>query len=356
MTGSNTGVLTVGRAVPSLVRWGVSADADLVYRCLASFGAQRAGAVAADLGMPVRRVRAALDELVATDLVQAIREPSAYGVDATIWRAAPVEAAVTRLRRRARRRTMVASGPAAKANGPAGRFEPGAPPFAARRLPDRAATRRRIAELVAVERCEHLAMNPEQVFSAETLAIATPLDTALLRRRVRLRSLGHPPVDGDRSARRATEFARLGGEYREATRLPHKMMIFDRRVALMAVDPLDLDRGTWEIVEPAAVETLIRVFVQHWTDATDPRRNGVPAIVLTPREKAVVRLLAEGHTDSSVAEHLGLSTRSVTYTLRALMDRLGVENRFQLGLALGAMGAATPPGSAPAEPQEGDAP
>ena len=58
-------------------------------------------------------------------------------------------------------------------------------------------------------------------------------------------------------------------------------------------------------------------------------------MVLTARERALVELLAAGHTDASAARRLGCSPRTVSYTLRALMDRLGVENRFQLGLALG---------------------
>jgi LuxR family transcriptional regulator of spore coat protein len=61
----------------------------------------------------------------------------------------------------------------------------------------------------------------------------------------------------------------------------------------------------------------------------------VPKITLTGRERELIALLAEGHTDVSAAEHLGISPRSVTNILRSLMDRLGVENRFQLGLALG---------------------
>jgi hypothetical protein len=40
---------------------------------------------------------------------------------------------------------------------------------------------------------------------------------------------------------------------------------------------------------------------------------------------------------------LRISARSVTNTLRALMDRLGVDNRFQLGLALGALEVIVPP-------------
>ena len=61
----------------------------------------------------------------------------------------------------------------------------------------------------------------------------------------------------------------------------------------------------------------------------------MPKITLTDRERMLIELLAEGHTDVTAAERLNISSRSVTNILRSLMDRLGVENRFQLGLALG---------------------
>jgi DNA-binding CsgD family transcriptional regulator len=336
MTGRRTGVLAIGRAVPALVRWGVSVDADLVYRCLLTFGPQTAGEVAAELGLGVRRVRTALDELLAVDIVKVEREPSGYGADASIWRALPADAVVMTLRRQAFGRAAAATG------GDAGPFERVALP--ARHLPDRESRRRRIAELAALERFEHLSIQPEQVLGVDELAVGAPLDVAALRRGVRMRTLSPPPADGDRSAQHAIEFSRLGGEYREAARLPQKLMIFDRQVALLAVDPADLDRGTWEIVDRAAVDSLVRLFARHWGNAVDPSRNGVPAIVLTSREKAIVALLAQGSTDAASAQRLGMSTRSLTYALRALMDRLGVDNRFQLGLALGALYVATPPG------------
>jgi DNA-binding CsgD family transcriptional regulator len=59
-------------------------------------------------------------------------------------------------------------------------------------------------------------------------------------------------------------------------------------------------------------------------------------VQLTDRERRIVALLAAGHTDASAAEQLGLSVRTVAYTVRTLMDRFGVQNRFQLGLAVGA--------------------
>jgi DNA-binding CsgD family transcriptional regulator len=58
-------------------------------------------------------------------------------------------------------------------------------------------------------------------------------------------------------------------------------------------------------------------------------------IRLSERERELIALLAQGHTDVTAAECLGISPRSVTNILRSLMDRLGVDNRFQLGLALG---------------------
>ncbi|GGK16348.1 hypothetical protein GCM10010124_06170 [Pilimelia terevasa] len=56
---------------------------------------------------------------------------------------------------------------------------------------------------------------------------------------------------------------------------------------------------------------------------------------LDARERALIRLLLDGHTDASAARRLCVSARTVTNILRSLMDRLGVNNRFQLGVAVG---------------------
>jgi DNA-binding CsgD family transcriptional regulator/DNA-binding MarR family transcriptional regulator len=343
--------MVIGAVVPSLVRWGLSADADLVFRTLSSFGPQPARRIAADLGLATGRVRSALDELEAAGAVQATTGlravTSERGAATRVWRAQHARAAVTAIREHRLRLAERTSTDNARRHGTALNLvrAEATDVVLARRLPDSGARRRRIAELVSVERIEHLAMNPERAFSPEVFAAAQPLDLDLLRRRVKVRTLGYPPMDGDTCFHPADEFARLGGKYRELAHVPHKFIVFDRRVALMAINPLNLDQGTLEITEPTVVESLVTLFNRHWDSAVDPRRYGVPDIVLTPREKAIVALLAEGHTDATAAQSLGLSTRTVNYTLRSLMDRLGVDNRFQLGLALGAVGAAVPPAS-----------
>jgi DNA-binding NarL/FixJ family response regulator len=79
-------------------------------------------------------------------------------------------------------------------------------------------------------------------------------------------------------------------------------------------------------------------------------------VVLMPREKALVALLADGLTDAQAAQRMGLSARTVTTTLRRLMDRVAVDNRFQLGLALGAAHAAPVPGRHRPDHDEGSQP
>ncbi len=75
--------------------------------------------------------------------------------------------------------------------------------------------------------------------------------------------------------------------------------------------------------------------------------------MLNARDRAIIEALSEGLTDAEVAERISVSPRTVAYAVRSLMDRYRVENRFQLGLVLGA-GAEAPipgteePGTAPA--------
>ncbi|MET8975874.1 helix-turn-helix transcriptional regulator [Streptomyces sp. NPDC004539] len=66
-----------------------------------------------------------------------------------------------------------------------------------------------------------------------------------------------------------------------------------------------------------------------------PRRRAPAALDLDDRQRKLIALLYAGHTDTSAAHRLGVSPRTVTNILRALMDRLGVDNRFQLGMVLG---------------------
>ncbi|MFI7542064.1 LuxR C-terminal-related transcriptional regulator [Actinoplanes sp. NPDC049599] len=335
--------------IPQLTRWGVSADADLVYRALVQLGPRSERALSRELGLPGSRVAAALDELA--PLGGAEPGPTGSG-SARIWSSAAPPELLTRLRRppalpsdheRLLRHLHALDG----------LDLPTVDRDAVRHWPSRAVTRRRIAHLVAAEQHEHLAVNTEEVFSSESWAAALPLDRSLLDRGIRVRVLSRPPSDHDRGVPAPAAGSEAEGRFRQSTELPLKLMLFDRRIALFPADPLNFDAGFVEVAHPPAVRALCGLFQRLWARGHDPFRQGVRPINLTPRERTLVALLAAGHTDVTAAAQLNLSVRTVAYTMRALMDRLGVENRFQLALLLGAAGAAPlPAGSDPPEQAE----
>lgn len=306
--------------IPSLGRWGLSAHADLVYRALSLSGPATAERLTREVNVPAGRVRDALDELVAAG---AVRRGTARA-----WAAVEPDRITPMLHRR--RHPVVVSDRyrrhlAALAGLHLDRPRPGT----LRRLPSRAAARARIAELAAAERHEHLAINTEEIITPSVVAASDPVDRALLARGVRMRTLGLPGRGLNWRAPLA------GSEHREAEDLPLKLMIFDRRAAVFPVDPLDFDAGVFELCEPEMVTRLVEVFTGVWEAAAEPPTAGAP-LVLTAREQSIVTLLAAGRSEDAVARALGLSRRTVVYALRSLMDRLEVDNRFQLALVLGA--------------------
>jgi DNA-binding CsgD family transcriptional regulator len=345
--------IPVGAAVPSLVRWGLSVDADLVFRTLVTMGPRTRRLLAVELGLPIQRIEPALAELV--ECRAAI---FGQGEPATrVWAARrPDEVMVTL---RARRRHLVDPQVQARMHHGVVRFLrdratglalPGPAPggggmLAAgeRYLASRALSRDRLAELATAERYERLAMNTEQTWDAEAARAAAPMDRQLVEKGIQLRGIGVPPADGDQLTVSGHLVNGVSYQYRETPDVAMKLIVIDRRIALFPADPLDLERGYLEVTEPSAVQALVALFNRQWTTAVDVARGGVPPIELSERERNLIALLAAGHTDQTAAERLRISTRSVTYALRSLMDRLGVENRFQLGLTLGAHRAAAPP-------------
>lgn len=54
-----------------------------------------------------------------------------------------------------------------------------------------------------------------------------------------------------------------------------------------------------------------------------------PAAKLTPREKQVMNLVAEGKTSSTIAAELGMSSRTVNQHIENVAGKLGTKNRVQ---------------------------
>lgn len=329
----------VAEGPPSLVRWGLSPAADLVYRALLRSGPSTANGVQHHLGMAAGRVAEAIAELVATGAVRS--QPGTARQD-TGWVAVPVSTLSTTLAATLRRdRPHTVPLTAADRHRRTRHLVPDVLGDEMRHLPSRALTRTRLAELNAVVGHEHLASNPEPIFAADMARPAVAMDRMVLSRGVPMRVLGVHGMESDPMVQHGREPQEASPRYRVADEVPMKLIVVDRKVALFPVDPGDLERGYLEVSQASVVSALVALFEEHWQSAREAPQP-LPRINLSPRERALVTLLAEGLSDADAAERLKLSRRSVTYTLRGLMDQLGVENRFQLGLALGAAGVVDP--------------
>lgn len=326
--------------VPSLMRWGVSPHADLVYRTLITFGPWPVDHISQSLQLKARQVRAALDELIS---LGAAAPAGVVAGDGRTWASRAPEQVVAMLRDRhdqaamARHRLQLRLMRMAHPTviGDPARL----PGDQVRQLDGLERARERMNVLVTGVRSEFLSMNPEPSFSTAQLQGSAQFTRKMIARGVAVMSLGIPPSADDESDWYEAEMRNRGSQYRELPLVPAKLMVVDRTTALMPINPADRTQGYWEITAPEAVRELTALFQQQWGRAKKPHRNWKPPMHLTPRESAIVVLLAAGHTDAVIAAKLDISVRTIAYTLSSLMERYQVTNRFQLGLRLGAEAA-----------------
>ncbi len=76
-------------------------------------------------------------------------------------------------------------------------------------------------------------------------------------------------------------------------------------------------------VSPAIAERLA-------LEPVRPGRGGAPAGTLTPREREVLQLLAEGKSMKEAAAVLGISSKTVEFHKYRVMERLGVKTSAEL--------------------------
>ncbi|MFD7939393.1 LuxR C-terminal-related transcriptional regulator [Streptomyces sp. NPDC048253] len=164
---------------------------------------------------------------------------------------------------------------------------------------------------------------------------AKRLDSQVRGRGVAMRTVGLESLRKDPPtlvyARWLTE---IGAEVRTAPSLPIRMLIYDRRVALVPVDPDNSALGALEVTDPGTVTVILALFEQIWSTSR-PVGDTTPATDddgLSPQERELLLLLSQGLTDERAGRQLGLSARSVRRMMAGLMERLGARSRFEAGL------------------------
>ncbi|KOV63584.1 hypothetical protein ADK64_20160 [Streptomyces sp. MMG1121] len=194
--------------------------------------------------------------------------------------------------------------------------------------------RAKLVELAGQARAELLSFTPGGAQSQEALDASRPLDEKSLASGIRIRTLY---LDSVRNDRATTEYARwlagLGGEIRTIPSLPIRMLVVDRSVALLPMDPKDSRAGAVIVRAPGVLAALVHLFETVWQQAQslDGVRPCAPDEP-TPQELELLKLLELGSTDEVAARKLGVSLRTVRRMMADLMGRLGARSRFEAGV------------------------
>ncbi|MEV6580503.1 LuxR C-terminal-related transcriptional regulator [Streptomyces sp. NPDC051582] len=182
---------------------------------------------------------------------------------------------------------------------------------------------------------ECLSVMPGGAQSQASLDASRSLDDAAMSRGVTVLTLYQDSVRHDPAT---LDYARWmvqrGGAVRTCPTLPPRMLVFDREVAVVPLDPSDTKRGALCTREAGIVAALVALFEQTWNTAvplgTGHTRDGGSG--LTPPEQELLRLLACGITDEVAGRRLGISARSVRRQMAGLMERLDASSRFEAGM------------------------
>ncbi|HSW30236.1 MAG TPA: response regulator transcription factor [Longimicrobiales bacterium] len=86
-----------------------------------------------------------------------------------------------------------------------------------------------------------------------------------------------------------------------------------------------------DVLPPALTGTLLSHLARHAADHPAPRSIG--SVRMTKREREVVALVADGHSNKEIARRLHLSIHTVKSHVRNILEKLALHSRLQLAAA-----------------------
>lgn len=322
---------------------GLDTVTEAVYRAMLAEPGDGAVEIAGRLRITEEEVRRAWDRLAELSLVQFASGGTAAAGEAGPPRPVSPELGLEHLLARVqmelvehRRKVAAARATASRLASEYAELRARTCPVTVEHLPDVAQVRDRLAVLTNSVRGEVMAFVPGGAQTEANRQAARPLNEWLLRRDVVMRTVYLDSVRNDPAtvahARRITE---LGGQVRTVATLPTRMTIIDRETAVLPADSEDSSAGAVVLTGQGPLAALCGLFETVWESArplgeTSRRTDGGDE--LDSQEFAVLRLLAEGHTDEGIAKRMGLSHRTARRIATVLMERLGVRSRFEAGV------------------------
>jgi DNA-binding CsgD family transcriptional regulator len=312
---------------------GVSSVAEATYLAMLQHPDEELNALVERLGLDRAQAVAALDELSGIALIQ-----GRPGLGAPQAVTPEVGFSILMARQQAemaQRNQQIEESKAAFAMLLAARAETRShiPEPGIERLSGIEAIRAKLVELAHTCEWEACSFMPGGDQSQENLDASRALDAEAIERGVRLRTVYQDSV---RNHRPTLEYAQwlseCGSEVRTAAGLPLRMLIVDRRLAVVPIDAADSGAAAIVITSDGMVTALSALFNSVWKAAAPlgaPRRRDGDG--LSAQERQVLRLLAVGMTDDAIARNMSVSVRTARRVASDLHARLSAHSRFQAG-------------------------
>lgn len=315
--------------MPGLSTLGLTELEEMVYRHFLRHPAEDAADLGVLLGATDAEVESAVESLRGLDLLHGPPgrlEPREPGAAVDLLTERRLRRLTDEMRELSRTRHLITE---------LEQLRPGSD-LAEERLDDVDRVRERLADLAFFAREEILSIESQARYSSANIDHARPLDLRCLRRGVAMRSLVHSAMLQDRaSAAYLRELGAAGLQVRHATDLTGRVLVYDRRTALVPIDPGDTSRGALVLRDPALVSTLISLFERSWAAAAPvPAAGGDDARdrELSETERAVLRSMCAVSKDETGAREMGVSVRTYRRYVADLLRRLGATNRAQAAL------------------------
>lgn len=311
---------------------GLDGLSEAVYRAMLENADADLTVVAESLRVPVAEVREALDRLVELSLV-VVRSPGRLYVpvnpDVALDALLSLEQAEL-----SRRERQLLEARAELARLLRTRDDGRVPVREVRRIEDLDQIQEMLRELTG--RCyqEALSVVSGDPPPAAVLRGAVDHDLSMVRRGVRARTVHTRQQLDDPSMREYLwTMRRNGADIRIADTLPHRLIIFDRTVSFLPVDPRRTNAGALVVREPAITANLVMLFESLWAGAQDLEDAvRAPAPAASELDRSVLILMSSGVKDEAAARQLGISDRTYRRHVADILVRLGASSRFQAGV------------------------
>lgn len=164
------------------------------------------------------------------------------------------------------------------------------------------------------------------------------MDLRCLRRGVRIRSVvARTALEDPATAAHLRELAAHGAAIRVTSDTTERLLVYDRRTALVPLDPRDPSRGVLLAQRSGLVSNIVALFEKIWDQCVDLARaddeGGGPAdAALSGAERRVLVSMCTVGKDEAGARELGVSVRTYRRHVAELIQMLGASSRAQAAL------------------------